>query len=55
VSYIRFTVTHAGDQVHVWSGTFDRDRSTLLSLQTELGRAIAQQLRLTLARGRIRR
>ena len=46
--FIRFTVTHARDQVQVWSGTFDRDRSTLLSLQAELGRAIAQQIRLTL-------
>ena len=46
---IRFTVTRTRDQVQVWSGTFDRDRSTLLSLQTELGRAIAQQIRLTLA------
>lgn len=46
--YIRFTVTNVRDQVQVWSGTFDRDRSTLLLLQTELGRAIAQQIRLTL-------
>jgi DNA-binding winged helix-turn-helix (wHTH) protein/TolB-like protein/Tfp pilus assembly protein PilF len=47
--HIRFTVTRARDQVHVWSGTFDRDRSTLLSLQTELSRAVAQQIRLTLS------
>jgi DNA-binding winged helix-turn-helix (wHTH) protein/TolB-like protein/Tfp pilus assembly protein PilF len=46
---IRFAVVHARDQIQVWSGTFDRDRSTLLSLQTELGRAVAQQIRLTLS------
>ena len=46
---IRFAVVRARDQVHVWTGTFDRDRSTLLSLQTELGRAVAQQIRLTLS------
>ena len=46
---IRFAVVHARDQVQVWTGTFDRDRSTLLSLQTELGRAVAQQIRLTLS------
>lgn len=46
---IRFTLTRARDQVQVWSGTFDRDRSTLLSLQTELGRAVAQQIRLKLS------
>ena len=46
---IRFTVVHARDQIQVWTGTFDRDRSTLLSLQTELGRAVAQQIRLSLS------
>ncbi len=46
---IRFAVVHARDQIQVWTGTFDRDRSSLLSLQTELGRAVAQQIRLTLS------
>jgi DNA-binding winged helix-turn-helix (wHTH) protein/TolB-like protein/Flp pilus assembly protein TadD len=50
--HIRFTVVHCRDQVHIWSGTFDRDRTALLSLQTELGRAVAQQIRLTLSAGR---
>jgi DNA-binding winged helix-turn-helix (wHTH) protein/TolB-like protein/Tfp pilus assembly protein PilF len=44
--HITFTVVNARDQVQVWSGTFDRDRSTILYLQTELGRAVAQQIRL---------
>ena len=46
---IKLTVVNARDQVEVWSGTFDRDRSSLLSLQTELGRAVAQQIRLRLS------
>jgi len=46
---IAFTLVRTRDQVEVWSGTFDRDRSSLLSLQTELGRAVAQQIRLTLS------
>jgi TolB-like protein len=47
--HIRFTVVHAADQVQVWSGVFDRDRSSLLYLQAELGRAVAQQIRLRLS------
>jgi TolB-like protein len=47
--HIRFTVVNARDDLQVWSGTFDRDRSTLLYLQTDLGRAVAQQIRLQLS------
>jgi DNA-binding winged helix-turn-helix (wHTH) protein/Flp pilus assembly protein TadD len=47
--HITFTVVNVRDQVHVWSETFDRDRSTLLYLQTELGRAVARQIRLRLS------
>jgi TolB-like protein/Tfp pilus assembly protein PilF len=46
---ITFTVVSARDQVQTWSGRFDRDRSTLPYLQTELGRAVAQQIRLRLS------
>jgi len=46
---ITFSVVNARDQVQLWSETFDRDRSTLLYLQTELGRAVAQQIRLRLS------
>jgi len=44
-----FTVVNVRDEVQVWSQNFDRDRSTLPYLQTELGRAIAQQIRLRLS------
>jgi DNA-binding winged helix-turn-helix (wHTH) protein/TolB-like protein len=47
--HLTFTVVNVRDQVQVWSRTFDRDRSTLLDLQTELGRAVAQQIRLRLS------
>ena len=47
--HITFTVVNARDQVQVWSERFDRDQSTLLYLQTELGRAVAQQIRLRLS------
>lgn len=47
--HITFTVVNARDQVQVWSGRFDRDRSTLRYLQTELGRAVAQQIQLRLS------
>lgn len=43
--HLTFTVVNVRDQVHVWSRTFDRDRSSLPDLQTELGRAVAQQIR----------
>ena len=45
---ISFSVVNARDQVQLWSEKFDRDRSALLYLQAELGRAVAQQIRLHL-------
>ena len=47
--HFTFTVVNVRDGVQVWSERFDRDRSTLPYLQTELGRAIAQQIRLRLS------
>jgi serine/threonine protein kinase/tetratricopeptide (TPR) repeat protein len=47
--HFTFTVVNVRDEVEVWSDRFDRDRSTLPYLQTELGRAIAQQIRLRLS------
>jgi TolB-like protein/DNA-binding winged helix-turn-helix (wHTH) protein/Tfp pilus assembly protein PilF len=36
------------DQVHLWVHTYDREAGGLLALQNELGRAIAQQVRVKL-------
>lgn len=47
---LTFTLVRARDQMQVWIGTFDHDRSTLLYLQAELGRAVAQQIRMKLSR-----
>ena len=47
--HITFSVVNVRDQAQVWSERFDRDRSTLLYLQTELARAVAQQIRLRLS------
>jgi len=47
--HFTFTVVNVRDEVQVWSQRFDRDRSTLPYLQTELARAIAQQIRLRLS------
>jgi serine/threonine protein kinase/tetratricopeptide (TPR) repeat protein len=47
--HFTFTVVNVRDGVQVWSESFDRDRSTLPDLQTELGRAIAQQIHLRLS------
>ena len=46
---LTFTVVRTRDQMQVWSGTFDHDRASLPHLQTELGRAVAQQIRMTLS------
>jgi len=32
------------DQTHVWAANYDRERSTVLGVQAELGRAIAEQV-----------
>ena len=42
------------DQAHVWSQLFDREATSLLSLQQELSAAIAEQVRLTLSPERLR-
>lgn len=49
---LTFVVVNARDQMQVWSETFDRDRSSLRHLQTELARAVAQQIRLQLSTSR---
>ena len=41
------------DQEHVWSQTYDREPTSLLSLQQELSTAIAEQIRLRLSSGRV--
>jgi TolB-like protein/DNA-binding winged helix-turn-helix (wHTH) protein/Flp pilus assembly protein TadD len=50
-SRVRVTVSllRVQDQAHVWSQLFDRDSTSLLSLQQELSAAIAEQIRLTLS------
>jgi TolB-like protein/DNA-binding winged helix-turn-helix (wHTH) protein/Flp pilus assembly protein TadD len=39
----------ASDQTHVWAERYDRDLRSILSLQSEVARAIAQQTRMTLS------
>jgi len=46
---LTFSVVRTTDQMQVWSGTFDHDRESLPHLQTELGRAVAQPIRMTLS------
>lgn len=46
---LTFGVVRTKDQVQVWSGTFDHSRESLPHLQTEVGRAVAQQIRMTLS------
>jgi TolB-like protein/DNA-binding winged helix-turn-helix (wHTH) protein/Tfp pilus assembly protein PilF len=48
---VRVTVSllRVRDQAHVWSQLFDREATSLLSLQEELSAAIAEQVRLTLS------
>ncbi len=55
-SRVRVTVSllRIGDQAHVWSQLFDREATSLLSLQQELSAAIAEQVRLTLSPERLR-
>ncbi len=50
-SRVRMTVSllRVRDQAHVWSQLFDRESTSLLSLQQELSAAIAEQVRLTLS------
>jgi TolB-like protein/DNA-binding winged helix-turn-helix (wHTH) protein/Tfp pilus assembly protein PilF len=50
-SRVRMTVSllRVSDQAHVWSQLFERESTSLLSLQQELSTAIAEQIRLTLS------
>jgi TolB-like protein/DNA-binding winged helix-turn-helix (wHTH) protein len=38
----------SADQTHIWAQSFDRDSSDVLKLQSEVARAIAEKIRLTL-------
>jgi tetratricopeptide (TPR) repeat protein len=38
----------SGDQTHIWAQSFDRDSSDVLRLQSEVARAIAEKIQLTL-------
>jgi TolB-like protein/Flp pilus assembly protein TadD len=53
----RFRITtkliRAGDQVQVWSESYDREPTSMLGLQRELSAAIAQQIRLRLSPDRL--
>jgi TolB-like protein/DNA-binding winged helix-turn-helix (wHTH) protein/Flp pilus assembly protein TadD len=55
-SRVRMTVSllRVGDEAHVWSQLFERESTSLLSLQQELSAAIAEQIRLTLSPNRLR-
>lgn len=39
----------AGDQTHLWAGSFDRDLNDILKLQSEVARDIAAKIQLTLS------
>jgi TolB-like protein/Tfp pilus assembly protein PilF len=41
----------ASDQTHLWADSYDRDVGSILSLQSEVARAIAEQTRLRLSPG----
>jgi DNA-binding winged helix-turn-helix (wHTH) protein/TolB-like protein/Flp pilus assembly protein TadD len=47
--HLTFSVVNVRDEVQVWSERFDRDGSALPYLQTELGRAVAQQIKMRLS------
>jgi DNA-binding winged helix-turn-helix (wHTH) protein/TolB-like protein/Flp pilus assembly protein TadD len=49
---LTFSVVRTKDQVQVWSGSFNHNRESLPHLQTELGRTVAQQIRMTLSPAR---
>jgi len=52
-SRVRITaqLIRAQRQIHIWAATYDRELSSILAVQTEVARAIAGQIRLTLAGG----
>ncbi len=45
----------SGDQTHIWAQSFDRDASDVLRLQSEVARAIAEKIQLTLPQKTIAR
>ena len=47
------TLVRVHDQVQVWSQSYDREPTSVLSLQRELSAAIAEQIRLRLSPGRL--
>ena len=47
------TLIRVRDQVQVWSASFDREVTSLLGIQQELSRALAQQIRLRLSPERL--
>jgi TolB-like protein/DNA-binding winged helix-turn-helix (wHTH) protein/Flp pilus assembly protein TadD len=47
------TLVRVGDQVRVWSQYYDREPTSVLGLQHELSRAIAEQIQLRLSPGRL--
>jgi TolB-like protein/DNA-binding winged helix-turn-helix (wHTH) protein/Tfp pilus assembly protein PilF len=47
------TLVRVRDQVQVWSQSYDREPTSVLSLQRELSTAIAEQIRLRLSHGRL--
>lgn len=47
------TLVRVGDQVQVWSQSYDREPTSLLGLQRELSTAIAKQIQLRLSPGRL--
>ncbi|MDH4063665.1 MAG: winged helix-turn-helix domain-containing protein [Acidobacteriota bacterium] len=47
------TLVRVRDQVQVWSQSYDREPTSVLGLQRELSRAIAEQVRLRLSPGRL--
>jgi TolB-like protein/DNA-binding winged helix-turn-helix (wHTH) protein len=47
------TLVRVRDQVQVWSQSYDREPTSVLSLQRELSGAIAEQIRLRLSPGRL--
>jgi TolB-like protein/DNA-binding winged helix-turn-helix (wHTH) protein/Flp pilus assembly protein TadD len=47
------TLVRVRDQVQVWSQSYDREPTSVLSLQRELSAAIAEQIRLRLSPGRL--
>lgn len=51
---VNVQLVHATDEVLAWSGNFDRDASATLDILDEISRAIVNNLRVKLSRGRRR-